>query len=81
MILHLESGCCNCQLDSEGVTQLADECLGGEYEPGFRCEGCGSNFSRVSGLFQHVESDCCDRDGGVNEGALGRFLEHLELNI
>lgn len=79
MILHLESGYCNCQLDSEGVTQLAVECLGPA--SGFRCKGCGSNFSLISGLLQHVESNCCDRDGGVNEGALGEFLDYLEMNI
>lgn len=89
MILNLESGYCRCQLDSEGVTQLALKCLAPRYyhhfrredKPCFKCKGCGSNFNLISGLLQHVESDCCDRDGGVNEGTLGEFLEYLEMNI
>lgn len=91
MILHLESGYCRCQLDCEAVTQLALECLeqpGGyynnsrrEWNPCFTCKGCGNSFSLISGLLQHVESECCDRDDGVNEGALGDFLEYLENNI
>lgn len=89
MILHLESGYCSCQLDSEGVTQLAMECLDPgyyrfprrEHRSGFKCKGCGSNFNLISGLLQHVESNCCIRDGGVNDGALGKFQEYLERNI
>lgn len=89
MILHLESGYCRCQLDSEEVKQLAlesmesgyDDASWREYGPGFRCEGCNSDFSLISALLQHVESNCCDIEGGVNEGVLGQLLEHLEMNI
>ena len=41
----------------------------------FYCPTCGKDFSKLSGLFQHVYSKACDQ--GLDEGAIGKLVGWL----
>lgn len=86
MILHLESGYCRCQIDCDEIKQLAYECYqAGHYTTGFddkpfRCEDCNGQFSLMSALLQHVETDYCEGEATYDR-PLGKFLNFLSLKV
>lgn len=86
MVLHLESGYCRCQIDCDEIKQLAYNCYqasryttGFEDKP-FRCEDCNGQFSLISALLQHVETDYCEEEATYDR-PLGDFLDFLKFNI
>lgn len=86
MVLHLESGYCRCQIDCDEIKQLAYECyqashyITGFDDKPFRCEYCNGEFSLVSALLQHVETDYCEGKATYDR-PLGSFLNFLKLKI
>ena len=47
----------------------------------YKCPGCSSNFSVLSALVQHVESDSCDEGIDDGTGAIGKPLHYLWLKL
>lgn len=43
----------------------------------FHCPACGTVFTKLSGLFQHVYSPACNQ--GLNEGKMGKLVRWLEV--
>lgn len=41
----------------------------------FDCPDCDMNFRKLSGLFQHIESQTCDQT--LYDGAIGKLREWL----
>jgi hypothetical protein len=86
MLLHLESGQCECETDSDEIEQLAFECYQSRHYASddndypFQCPTCASQFSHMSALFQHVESDYCD-EAVLPGRPLNKFLRFLESRI
>ena len=86
MLLHLESGACECQVNNNEIEQLAFDCNQSEYYTRygggfpFACPTCETQFSYMSGLFQHVESDACEETSSHGT-PLGRFEESLQSMI
>ena len=85
MILHLEYGGCNRDIDRERVTKVARECWrADEYTAwrrnDFKCPVCDSQFRALPGLLQHVESDACDADL-AHGSPLRECLDYLEHNL
>ena len=39
----------------------------------YKCPGCSTRFSILSGLVQHVESDACDEGIHDGTGSIGKF--------
>ena len=87
MMLHLETGYCECQIERDDIVHLAFECRHSRYYTSdyydhyqFRCPTCSVQFSHMSALLQHVESDHCDEE--VTPGSpLGKFLRFLKPRI
>lgn len=100
MILHLESGACESEidiidlnasaamcfqwkayLDEEYRNELLARCdIHSEYSEAvypFNCPGCGTDFTKLSGLFQHVYSKACNQ--GLYEGKIGKLVRWLEV--
>jgi hypothetical protein len=42
----------------------------------FKCPTCGSDFSKLSGLFQHIDSQACEQT--LASGAIGKLVRWLE---
>jgi hypothetical protein len=86
MLLHLESGFCVSQTDAHEVHDLALQCFQSKYYTSpydhsqLECPGCDRQFSRMSALFQHVESDCCDAEA-TPSSPLGKCLRFLNSRI
>lgn len=88
MVLHLEAGTCESQIDSTDVVALALECYQsryyayGNYNDSFRfsCPSCRVASRTMSGLLQHVESDYCG-EALHTRGPLDKFLRFLESRI
>lgn len=86
MLLHLEAGTCNSNVDRYYVTLLGRQCYRtDEYQsvtPGydFRCPACETDFRLMSGLVQHVESDICDENLD-DEMPLGAFLDYVRSRL
>jgi hypothetical protein len=66
MYIHLEAGTCSSGSNLHYITELAYECWARRHYTTGRCEGyhfecrrCEKEFTTVSGMFQHVESDSC----------------------
>lgn len=86
MILHLENGGCEIDVDRDDITQLALEChsapnyqcFTGYYD--FQCPTCATPFEAVSGLFQHVESDACEENLAAR-APLSRFVRFLKSRL
>ncbi len=82
MVLHLEAGTCESGVDNDWVAQVAFECHASQsftsdddgYD--FMCPTCQTPFLYVSGVLQHVESDCCDENFGGGK-PLWRFLHFV----
>ncbi|KAF2022484.1 hypothetical protein EK21DRAFT_83284, partial [Setomelanomma holmii] len=69
MILHLESGTCDSEIDIYDLNESAAMCYqwkayldGDEPVFPFRCPECEVGFTKLSGLFQHVYSKACNQD-------------------
>ena len=82
MVLHLEADTCDSGWDCEDVREIAFECHlsyaytnDDDYDYDYKCPNCDMDFTYISGLLQHAESDACDAD--VKTGALGKFLRFL----
>ena len=82
MMIHLESGTCDCGIDRHELDRLAYKCYQSrDYTNGwndyyrYRCPHCDFTFRFVSGLFQHVESEACNqRLVGTSLGKLEHFI-------
>lgn len=70
MLIHLEAGICEDgdyietqfrHYVNRGDTSRVDYTQGGT----FTCKSCDKVFVRVSGLFQHIESNACSADDEV----------------
>ena len=86
MVLHLEGGSCASGTTSDDVDELAHECkhsyhyVSDDQNYDFECPDCRSEFSWMSGLLQHAESDACDE--GFGKGTpLGGFVHFLRRRI
>lgn len=42
----------------------------------FECPGCNTDFTKLSGLFQHVYSQSCNQE--MNEGKIRKLINFLE---
>ncbi|VUC33504.1 unnamed protein product [Clonostachys rosea] len=86
MLLHLETGTCDCGIGRERVTELAFECRQSQYYASsqddfdFECPDCAVPFLYISGLFQHVQSEACDEDLGWHS-PLRVFLRFLSGRV
>jgi uncharacterized C2H2 Zn-finger protein len=89
MILHLEQGTCESDADIDFIDDLASECRASDQfmvderywtDMMYQCPSCGSYFSKMSGLFQHVESDSCDETLGRGR-PLYKFLRFLQSRL
>jgi hypothetical protein len=64
MLLHLESGSCPSGTDIDDIDDLADQCYQShkyiDEDGDYICPACNRDFSKLSGLYQHVEDspDC-----------------------
>ncbi len=83
MILHLEEGTCESQVDHEWVTETALKCYASRFytsndpDYDFMCPDCETPFRYISGMLQHIESNSCDED--ITEGQpLWKFLRFLQ---
>ena len=83
-MLHLESGACDCQVDQDGIKQLALECRQSRhfrndknYDFPFKCPSCGFPTSKLGALLQHVMSDKCEEKMSFHDPlpTLLRFLK------
>lgn len=45
----------------------------------FRCPKCDTGFTKLSGLFQHVESKACNQ--GLYAGKMGKLVRWLESQL
>ncbi|KAL3435051.1 hypothetical protein BDV09DRAFT_81993 [Aspergillus tetrazonus] len=86
MMLHLEAGTCTSGVDLDEINHLAFECYQAQsYKSSntnfnFECPTCQTPFLFMSGLLQHIESDCCEEELG-SESLLGTFLEFARSRI
>ena len=83
MVLHLEEGTCESQVEHEWVTETALECYASRFytsndpDYDFMCPDCETPFRYISGVLQHIESNSCEED--ITEGKpLWRFLRFLQ---
>ena len=93
MVLHLESGYCPWRIDEEDIKDLALQCHQSKYYAAdydyydyyddamaFMCPSCDAQFFKLSSLFQHAESDCCEET--VTPGTpLMKLLRFLQSRI
>jgi hypothetical protein len=100
MIIHLESGTCESEIDIIDLNESAAQCFQWKayLDEGFRdglldrrdlrsnyndtvypfhCPECGTVFTKLSGLFQHVYSKACNQ--GLYEGKVGKLVRWLEV--
>ncbi|KAL1969863.1 hypothetical protein VTN77DRAFT_7372 [Rasamsonia byssochlamydoides] len=84
MLVHLESGACESNIDADNMDELAFECyqsvnyatdLDDDYP--YFCPGCEVEFSTLSGLFQHVEAVQSCSKHNVWPGCLARLQRFL----
>lgn len=84
MVLHLEAGTCKSGSDLDMVLRVATECSElyewvterGYHEfSSVQCPTCDNEFSKMSAILQHAESEICEEDPA--EGPLGEFLDDL----
>ena len=86
MLMHMENGGCELDVDCEYITSLAFECdFSGWYEcstgaSNFECPTCETPFHTMGGLFQHVESDACEENMDKGD-SLSKFLGFLRLML
>lgn len=87
MVLHLEAGTCESGTDADRVIDIAlDFHQWRKYiyddndVAAFQCPTCDMLFTLMSGLLQHVESDCCD-ESLAKGNILARFLLFLRSRI
>jgi hypothetical protein len=85
MLIHLESGNCASEATEEEIDDIARECFQnkkyvGDLEDGgwiYICPSCDKEFSKLSGLYQHVEDvNLCSpiSKGGGCLAKLERFI-------
>ncbi|KAL5092438.1 hypothetical protein Trisim1_001691 [Trichoderma cf. simile WF8] len=87
MVLHLEVGRCPSGVGYEGIDKLAGECRqwrrfldkGNGFM--YNCPTCDENFSYMSGLLQHAESERCSEDLDETYGPLAIFLRFLRSRL
>lgn len=80
MMIHLESGNCSSQVTNDDIdnwtlqysqlNRYIDPQAANRYE----CPRCENQFSYLSGLLQHLESDACDGSIGKSLRTLPKFL-------
>ncbi|KXJ84774.1 hypothetical protein Micbo1qcDRAFT_129118 [Microdochium bolleyi] len=87
MVLHLEAGTCPSGTNSASVDDIAFRCSqayhyttedGSDFD--YTCPSCPAEFSYISGLLQHAESDACAASLGQRQ-PLGRFLHFLRGQV
>jgi hypothetical protein len=69
MMIHLESGTCECGIDREELDGIAHNCywsahytkLCDDYYM-YKCPDCQNGVRFLSALFQHIESDACNQE-------------------
>ena len=73
MLIHLEAGIC--EDDDYIETQFrryvnwsVNSHVDYAWDGTFTCKSCDKDFVRVSGLFQHIESNTCGADDEVIDG-------------
>jgi len=99
MIIHLESGACESEIDRIDLNESAATCfqwkayldeeyrndllnrcdLQSEYSETvypFNCPECGTVFTKLSGLFQHVYSKACSQY--LHGGKIRKLIRWLE---
>jgi hypothetical protein len=76
---------CPSEVTQEDVDKWAFECYqshhytnGWDDDYKYRCPGCDENFTKVSGLFQHIETPACD--SGYH-GSLGKLQKYIEKKV
>lgn len=87
MLIHLEAGICASGTDKRDISEYVYEspegyyCTDGSPFFPFKCPQCSSEFSTVSGLFQHAETrpECAGQM--ENEESLGGLLDDLRFRI
>lgn len=69
MMIHLESGTCECGIDRDGLDHIAYDSFWSEDYTNdwndyymYKCPDCQNGFRFLSALFQHVESDACNQE-------------------
>ncbi|UKZ58285.1 hypothetical protein TrVGV298_012153 [Trichoderma virens] len=81
MMLHLEVGNCPSGVDRSDIDDYARQCRQWpqyiDHDDDYKCPTCGKWFHHMSGLLQHVESDCCDEDLESWWSPLAVFLRFL----
>ena len=82
MMIHLESGSCECGVNRDGLDRIAYECYWSEDYTNdwndyymYKCPDCQNGFRFLSALFQHIESDAC------NQGMDGASIAALVYDI
>lgn len=86
MLLHLEPGACQAEIDEGDIVDLALECYqSSRYtsdNPGynFQCPICETPFEKVSGLLQHIKSDACEESLAIGS-PLWKFLRFLRSRL
>ena len=85
MVLHLEAGTCVTGINRWWVERTALDYFGAHHytsqDPDFTfmCPTCQTGVRHVSGLLQHIESNCCDEK--VYGSPVGYMLEYMSIRI
>ncbi|KAG9240140.1 hypothetical protein BJ878DRAFT_430933, partial [Calycina marina] len=84
MIIHLESGACDSEIDMTDLNESAAMCfqwkaylMEDDTVYPFKCPECDTVFTRLSGLFQRAYSKACNQD--LNKGKIGNLVRWLEV--
>lgn len=95
MVLHLETGGCDAGTDREWIDEVAYDCdeseeaytlhatlddsilSGSDFK--FQCPTCTTQFSFMSALLQHCESNYCEET--LASGPLREFIQFLRKRI
>ena len=77
------TGCCShCDRNFESKEALRRHLRSPIHYPWvYKCPDCSTQFSVLSGLVQHVESDACNEGIHDGTGAVGKMLHYLELKL
>ncbi|KAG5763886.1 hypothetical protein H9Q72_008016 [Fusarium xylarioides] len=83
MVLHLEANTCESGSDEHSIRQLVWDYYeiyrtwNHDHDDDLDCDSCGTYFTKLSALLQHVESESCQ----ASISDYGRLFSHIRRNI